>query len=82
MGLEILENGFDMRMCDFGGIFSEIYSFESYLYDFWILVVFGGNFCVLIIFKNGFGMRMCDFGGINLVKFIYLIILYIIFGFW
>ena len=42
---EIFKNGFGMRMCDFGGgLFSEIYSFESSLYDFWILVVFGSPF--------------------------------------
>ena len=53
-----------MRMCYFGGegLFTEIHSFESFLYDFWILVVFGGPFGVLDIFENGFGMRMCDFG--------------------
>ena len=49
------------------GIFSEMYSFESSLYEFYILIVFGGlflgNFWVLDFFKNGFGMRMCDFGG-------------------
>ena len=27
-----------------GVLFSEIYSFESSLYDFWILVIFGGPF--------------------------------------
>ena len=50
-----------------GGLFSEIYSFESSLYDFWILVIFGGpflcNFSVFEIFENVFGMRMGDFGG-------------------
>ena len=36
---EIFENGFGMRLGGFwgGGLFTEIYSFESYLYDFWIL---------------------------------------------
>ena len=36
-------------MCDFfvgGGLFSEIYSFESSLYDFWILLDLGGPFYV------------------------------------
>ena len=73
-------------MCDFGGIFSEICSFQSSLYHHWILLVFGGRFLgqfwVLEIFDNGFGMEMCDFrGGVNLLKFIHLRAPSMIFGF-
>ena len=49
---EIFENVFGMRIGDFvGGLFSEIYSFESFLYNFWILDIFGGNFWVFEMFK-------------------------------
>ena len=67
---------------------SEIYSFESSLYDFRILLVFvspfWGNFWVSEIFKNSFGMRICDLGwrGVYLVKCIHLRAPYMILGFW
>ena len=41
--LEIFKNAFEIRMGDLVGIFSETYSFECFLYDFWILIVFGDN---------------------------------------
>ena len=66
--LEIFKNIFEIRMGDLGGIFSEIYSFESFLYDFWILTVFWGSFFGVIfgfleIFENVVDMRMYDFMG-------------------
>ena len=74
-----------MIMCNFWcGLFSAIYSFESSIYDFWILVVFGvlfwGNLWVQEIFENDFGMKMCDFG-VYLMKFIHFRAPYMIFGF-
>ena len=51
-----------------GGLFCEIYSFERFLYDFWILVILGGPFWGLFwVFgnlQNRFHMRMCDFVGL------------------
>ena len=74
-----------MRMCVFGGIFCEIYSFDSSLYDFWILVDlrvhFWSNFLVFKIFKHVFGVIMCDFRGIYLVNIICLRAPYMIFGY-
>ena len=50
-----------------GGLFTKIYSFESFLYEFWIWFIFGGpfwgNFLVFEIFRNVFGIRMGDFEG-------------------
>ena len=67
-----------------GGLFSEIYSYESSLYDFWILVflrvIFFGNFWILKTFENYFEMSVTVGGG-YLVKFIHLIAPYMIVGF-
>ena len=43
LGFLNFQNKFVMIMCDLGGgvLFSEIYLFESSLYDFWILVILG-----------------------------------------
>ena len=66
---EIFENGFGMRMCDFGWVnLVRFIHLKAPYMIFRFLAVFGGpflgNFWVLEIFKNSFGMRICNFRGI------------------
>ena len=53
---EISKLVFGMKMGDSGGLFNEIYSVESFLYDFLFFVTFGGpfggNFWVIENFEN------------------------------
>ena len=55
--LEMCNNGFEMRMCDFGGgvLFSEIYSFESSLYNFLLCQKLLSNNLLVPIFTTRWG---------------------------
>ena len=85
LGWTLFENGFEIRMCDFEGVYLvNFINLRAPFMIFGFLVVlwgsFLGNFWVLEIYENGFGMRMCDFGRVYLVKFINLRVPYMIFG--
>ena len=42
--LKFSEMFLELEWVTLGGLFSEIYSFQSSIYDFWILVILGGHF--------------------------------------
>ena len=76
-GLEIFENYFGMRMCDFGGVHlvKFIHLRAPYvIFGFWLFwgVPSWGNFCALEIIKYGFRVRMCDFVGFYLLKELFI----------
>ena len=62
---KLLKMVLEWECVTWGGLFSEIYSFEESLYDFWILGIFGVLFWVIFGFLK-FSKMVCEWECVNL----------------